>query len=165
MSAHATGSAHGHDGHDGLSGDADGWFIYMIKLLDTGVRPVFETTVGEQGFTAAQYTALTVLLSRPGVTSSELARRSFVRPQSMAGTIGPLIDQGLISRAPDPGNARRLLLHATREGREAVTHLHDSVAALQERLLAGLDDDQRESLSTALRTLRNNVQDINSSTP
>ncbi|NUL44354.1 MarR family transcriptional regulator [Cellulosimicrobium funkei] len=78
-----------------------------------------------------------MLLSWPGVTSSELARRSFVRAQSMAGTLGPLVEQGLISRAPDPGNARRLLL----------------------------DDQQLDALSAALRTLRHNIQDLSTSTP
>ncbi|MGW9551788.1 MarR family winged helix-turn-helix transcriptional regulator [Citricoccus zhacaiensis] len=143
----------------------DGWFIYMIKLLDTGLRPEVERIAGSRGFTAAQYTALTVLLSRPGITSSELARRSFVRAQSMAGTIGPLIEQGLISRAQDPDNARRLLLRATPRGRAAVTRLQDEVAALQSRLVDGLDQQQLEALSAALRTLRHNVQDLSTSTP
>ncbi len=143
----------------------DGWFIYMIKLLDTGLRPEVERIAGSRGFTAAQYTALTVLLSRPGITSSELARRSFVRAQSMAGTIGPLVEQGLISRAPDPGNARRLLLRATPRGRAAVTRLQDEVAALQNRLMDGLDQQQLDALSAALRLLRNNVQVLNNTTP
>lgn len=143
----------------------DGWFIYMIKLLDTGLRPEVERIAGSRGFTAAQYTALTVLLSRPGITSSELARRSFVRAQSMAGTIGPLVEQGLISRAPDPGNARRLLLRATPRGRAEVTRLQDEVAALQNRLMDGLDQQQLDALSAALRLLRNNVQVLNNTTP
>ncbi|WP_313816880.1 MarR family transcriptional regulator [Citricoccus sp.] len=143
----------------------DGWFIYMIKLLDTGLRPEVERIAGSRGFTAAQYTALTVLLSRPGITSSELARRSFVRAQSMAGTLGPLIEQGLISRAPDPDNARRLLLRTTPRGRAAVTRLQDEVATLQDRLVAGLDEQQLDALSAALRLLRNNVQDLNTTTP
>ncbi|XKH55284.1 MarR family transcriptional regulator [Citricoccus nitrophenolicus] len=143
----------------------DGWFIYMIKLLDTGLRPEVERIAGSRGFTAAQYTALTVLLSRPGITSSELARRSFVRAQSMAGTIGPLVEQGLISRAPDPDNARRLLLRATPRGRAAVTRLQEEVAALQDRLVDGLDQQQLDSLSAALRLLRHNVQDLSTSTP
>ncbi|GAA1667920.1 MarR family transcriptional regulator [Citricoccus zhacaiensis] len=143
----------------------DGWFIYMIKLLDTGLRPEVERIAVSRGFTAAQYTALTVLLSRPGITSSELARRSFVRAQSMAGTIGPLIEQGLISRVQDPDNARRLLLRATPRGRAAVTRLQDEVAALQSRLVDGLDQQQLEALSAALRTLRHNVQDLSTSTP
>ncbi|GAA1123744.1 MarR family winged helix-turn-helix transcriptional regulator [Citricoccus alkalitolerans] len=140
----------------------DGWFIYMIKLLDTGLRPEVERIAGSHGFTAAQYTALTVLLSRPGITSSELARRSFVRAQSMAGTVGPLIQQGLISRAPDPDNARRLLLHATPRGRAAVTGLQCEVAALQDRLVTGLDEQQLDALSATLRILRHNVQDLSS---
>ena len=80
---------------------ASGTLIYLIKQLELGLRPVLEDAVSREGLSAAQYTALTVLRRRPGLTSSELARRSFVRAQTMAETIAFLMKRDLISRG-DP---------------------------------------------------------------
>lgn len=143
----------------------DGRIIYVLKSLETGLRPAFEKTVGKHGFTAAQYTAMAVLLSRPKITSSELARRSFVRAQSMAGTISPLVERGLVARSQDPANARRLLLQATPQGHAAVAEVQKDVGALEDRLLAGLNESQLEALSSLLSVLRHNVQGLNRVNP
>jgi len=51
---------------------------------------------------------------------SDLAAGERVRPQSMASTVAALLAAGLVSRAPDPGDRRRVLIALTRAGREAL---------------------------------------------
>jgi DNA-binding MarR family transcriptional regulator len=66
---------------------------------------------------------LTVLgrLDRVGPCGvSDLAAGERVRPQSMASTVAALLAAGLVSRAPDPGDRRRVLIALTPAGREAL---------------------------------------------
>lgn len=134
-----------------------GWYLYMLKLVENGMRPSLESALSAHGFTTAQYTALSVLRARPGITSSELARRSFVRAQSMAETVASLQARGLVEREKDPAHARRLLLHLTGEGRSALTAVEPPVAQAEEAVLNGLSEASRSQLASALRALHLNL--------
>lgn len=132
--------------------------IYLIKQLESGLRRPFMTTIQEHGMSGAQYTALTVLDRLPGLTSSELARRSFVRAQTMAQTLAPLIEADLVRREVDPEHARQILLFITPEGRERVRAMRVDVQEIEDRLTAEMDDGQAEQLETLLRLARHGLR-------
>lgn len=136
----------------------DGYLIYLVKQIELGLRRHFENLVTEHGMTPAGYTALTVLQSRPGTTSSELARRSFVRAQTMAETVNALIGAGLVRRETDPAHRRQLLLFITDAGDAAVSRLQPDVRALEEHLVFDLTGAQRAELVSALRSVRDQLQ-------
>jgi DNA-binding MarR family transcriptional regulator len=71
----------------------------------------------ESDFPAHQLMALGRLERDGPRTTSQLAGDERVRPQSMATTIADLVAAGLISRRPDPGDGRQVLLELTDEGR------------------------------------------------
>lgn len=131
-----------------------GSFVYAIKQLELGLRPRFLEASAAAGMTGAQYTALTVLQRRPGITSSELARRSFVRAQTMAATIDPLLDQALVRRELDPTHARRKLLFITEAGEEMIHRLSPPIRDLEELLVAELSPEEREQFADYLRRCR-----------
>lgn len=137
--------------------ESHGSFVYVIKQLELALRPRFVDACAEAGMTAAQYTALTVLRRRPGTTSSELARRSFVRAQTMAATIDPLLEAGLVRRERDPRHARRMLLHLTAEGERAVDELAPRVDAIEDLLLTGFAPPEREQFAEYLRRARHAI--------
>ena len=85
-----------------------GWFIYTIKQIELGLRIPTEEVAEQAGLTTAQFTALAVLERWPGITSSELARRSFVRAQTMAENVSVLLESGFIQRERDPENMRKI---------------------------------------------------------
>jgi DNA-binding MarR family transcriptional regulator len=51
---------------------------------------------------------------------SDLAAGERVRPQSMASTVAALLTAGLVSRTPDPGDKRRVLIRLTPPGEQAL---------------------------------------------
>jgi DNA-binding MarR family transcriptional regulator len=56
-------------------------------------------------------------LDRGGpATSAELARAEQISPQSMGATLGALQARGLVDRAPDPEDGRRMILSITETG-------------------------------------------------
>lgn len=142
-----------------------GWFLYMLKLIETGLRPALEQALAEHGLSTAQYTALSVLRSRPGITSSELARRSFVRAQSMGETVSAMAQNDWIRREQDPAHARRLLLHLAPAGEDVLRAVEGPVEEAEAQLLAGFDEDARTELAAALRTIRRNLRQINAQAP
>ena len=66
---------------------------------------------------------LTVLgrLDRDGLSGiSAIAAAERVRPQSVASTVVALEKAGLVTRRPDPGDGRRVVIELTPAGREAL---------------------------------------------
>lgn len=104
-----------------------------------------------------QYTALTVLRNRDGLTSAQLARRSFVTPQSMSDVVVTLADRGLILRRDDPANSSRRLLFLSGRGLTLLRHLDGPVREIEDQMMAALsssDQNQfRRSLESCYKSL------------
>ena len=132
-------------------------FTYVIKQLELALRPHFNAVCVSVGLTPAQYTALTVLEQRPGLTSSALARRSFVRAQTMAATLEPLLLDGLVRREQDPSHRRRMLLHLTPLGAERLTEIAPRIRAVEKLVVAGLDADAQRDFARYLRSARHSL--------
>ncbi|MFH8249331.1 MarR family winged helix-turn-helix transcriptional regulator [Microbacterium sp. B2969] len=134
-------------------------FTYVIKQVELALRPYIEEACAAAGMTTAQYTALTVLERRPGITSSELARRSFVRAQTMAQTMDPMLEAGLVRRERDPLHARRLLLYLTDKGAAAISQARPGVAELERLITTGFTDEEGAAFADYLRRVRNTLTD------
>jgi DNA-binding MarR family transcriptional regulator len=129
-------------------------YSYVVKQLELALRPKLVEACAAEGLTAAQYTALTVLDRRPGITSSELARRSFVRAQTMAMTLDPLLETGLVRREQDAAHGRRKALYLTPAGADAIARLAPRVNALEEVLVSDLSTSERVAFIDYLRRAR-----------
>lgn len=128
--------------------------LYAVKQVELIVRSRLDEVLRDSGITALQYTALTVLARRDGLTSAELARNSFVTPQAMADLVTALERGNHIERRRDPDNRRQLLISLTPTGQELLARYAGPVAAIEERMVAGLDDDDRERFRDYLATAR-----------
>jgi DNA-binding MarR family transcriptional regulator len=84
--------------------------------------------------TQSQLSALSTIASFGPVRSGDLARIESVTAPSMTRLIGGLETDGLVDRAPDPGDGRAALLTATPAGQQAVQRARVSRA----RTLAAL---------------------------
>lgn len=131
--------------------ERDRGLSYLIKQLELAVRRPFVDVVNIHGMNSAQYTALSVLVRRPGLTSSELARRSFVRPQTMAETITILLEAGLVRREQDPDHGRQRLLFITDEGIARLSAMSHDVRDVEDRMLRGFSNAEVEQLRSYLR--------------
>lgn len=132
----------------------DGPLLYLIKQVELGVRASLEDAVAAVGLTALQYTALTVLARHPRITSAQLARDSFVRPQTMAQMVSTLERAGYLERERDPKSQRQLLISLTPQGREIIDRLRRPVADVEATMVAELDDAQVAGLRQALHACR-----------
>jgi DNA-binding MarR family transcriptional regulator len=56
---------------------------YLIKWVERGVRSGLDTALSALNVTTPEYTTLSVLRHRSGLSSAQLARRAFVSAQAM----------------------------------------------------------------------------------
>src|SRR4051794_41805709 len=78
--------------------------LYAVKQVELAVRAHLDELLRPSGITALQYTALTVLDRRGGLTPPGLARSSFVTPPTMGDPVPALERRGLIERSARPRN-------------------------------------------------------------
>jgi len=128
--------------------------VYLIKQVESAVRSQMDGVVNAAGLTLPQYTALTVLERRPGITAAELARNSFVRAQSMAQLVTGLEEQHLIHRDRDPNNRRQVLISLTSEGQKVLDGVREPVAGVEDKMISVLSHQDIEGLRHSLHACR-----------
>ena len=75
--------------------------LYLIKGLEMAERARLEEVLRPLGVTVHQYTVLSILERRGGLSSAQLARRHFVTPQAMHQLIASMERDQLIERRSD----------------------------------------------------------------
>ncbi|TDC40306.1 MarR family transcriptional regulator [Micromonospora sp. KC213] len=112
--------------------------IYLIKQTESAIRAHLDAVLREHGLTTMQYTALTVLQHREDLSSAQLARRSFVKPQTMHEMVVALERQGLVERHRSSGQRHVLLTRLTAEGRTKLAECQADVAHIEQQMTEDL---------------------------
>jgi DNA-binding MarR family transcriptional regulator len=102
------------------------------------------------GLTVPQYACLSNLVDEPGITSSELARRSFVSRQSMNVLLRGLERTGLVKRDEGPRQRRDKAAQLTGPATILFAQADAAVQVVARRMTAGLDKTQRAELFALL---------------
>jgi DNA-binding MarR family transcriptional regulator len=123
---------------------------YVVGRLDRAIRREISALVAPFGLTVPKYTALSILLHRPGLSNAQLARRSYVTPQSMNEVLIALEADGLIVRSPAANHGRVVEVTLSERGRKVLEACDRAVAHMENAMLADLDDTGREQLLEAL---------------
>jgi DNA-binding MarR family transcriptional regulator len=118
--------------------------IYVVGRVNQGIRREMRARLAEWELSVQEYTSLSVLGARPGLSNAQLARRALVTPQSMIEILSKLESRGLVARADDPdhGSIRRATL--TAGGRDLLAAADPAILSIQEQLLADVPPRQRE---------------------
>lgn len=108
---------------------------------------------GRESIPPLQLSALVTVEQHGPLRLSELARREAVTAPTMSRVLTALGEQGLVLRAPDPQDARGVLITLSDLGGARLTEVRNHRTALIARRLDRLDDDQRALLRAALPAL------------
>jgi DNA-binding MarR family transcriptional regulator len=123
---------------------------YVIGRLDRALRREIGALVAPLGLTVPKYTALSILRDRPGLSNAQMARRSYVTPQSMNEVLASLETDGLIVRVPAANHGRVLEVALSERGHEVLAACDRAVTHMENAMLADLDGPEREQLLEAL---------------
>src|SRR3954447_7802014 len=114
---------------------------YVIARLDRAVRRGIEDVLEPFDLSVPEFTVLSVLTRRTGLSNAQLARRAYITPQSMNEVVLRLERKGLLQRRPDPAHRRILRATVTPAGRALVGRCETAVGAMEDRMLDALDAD------------------------
>jgi DNA-binding MarR family transcriptional regulator len=124
--------------------------LYLVKRLEQVIRALLDDALRPLGVTTLQYTALSVLERRSGLSSAQLARRSFVRPQTMHEMVQALGERALIQRHHAPNNQRVLLTSLTDSGQQLLERCRPVVAEVEDQLLSEMSEQRQREFRIAL---------------
>ncbi|HEX7380969.1 MAG TPA: MarR family transcriptional regulator [Nevskiaceae bacterium] len=124
---------------------------YVLSRLSRVVQRMLEAILRDHGLTLPQYTLLTVLRRRPGLSNAQLARRAYITPQSMQEVLRGLERRGLVQRQLAPGNRRTLRARLTARGERLTEQAESAAAAADEAMLADFTPARRKRFLQSLQ--------------
>jgi DNA-binding MarR family transcriptional regulator len=124
-----------------LTGSDRPMLSYLIGRLDRAIRNGLNEVLVPYELSIPQFTTLSVLKRRPGLSNAQLARRALILPQSMIQVIVGLEARGLVQRAPSPAHIRVLQTHLTDEGERVLGQAERATREFEAQLVAAVDDD------------------------
>ena len=131
---------------------------YAIARLQQLVLGAVSDVAARHGLTALQFTTLSVL-NRHGtpLSSSQLARRSFMKTQSMYEVTHWLEQAGMIKRNPHPSHRRKLPASLTAKGRRVVAACEAAVADFETQMLRGFSRADRARFLVMIKSAVRNL--------
>jgi DNA-binding MarR family transcriptional regulator len=117
--------------------------IYLVRRLQVSSYLALEKALERFDVTPTQYTVMSMLAHRERLSSAQLSRRFFVKPQSMIKLIAGLESKNLISRVAANGDRRVLEVSLTSSGRRMLTACEAAVDDLEARMFDKFSPTQR----------------------
>jgi DNA-binding MarR family transcriptional regulator len=131
---------------------------YAVARLHQRLFAGITERVAPYGLTTLQFTTISVL-SRHGapLSTSQLARRAFMTPQSMSEVIHALERKGLIKRNPHPNHRRTLPATLTAKGRRVLAECDAAVSEFEDSMLAGFSEKDRAAFLDMVKAAVRNL--------
>jgi DNA-binding MarR family transcriptional regulator len=104
-----------------------------------------------------QFQLLGLLHDRGAMGQRELGQSMGIDPSILVTLLNPLEADGFVSRERNPEDRRRHLVTLTAAGQRHFDSATRAQREAEDALFAGLDDDQRQQLSSALIALRDSL--------
>jgi DNA-binding MarR family transcriptional regulator len=107
---------------------------------------IFAECMDELGLTPTQFSALAKIRDEGSVSQGKLGRLTSMDPTNILGVVQRLTQRGLVSRRPDPDDARSTLLTLTNAGQDLVAQALGRAREATERTLRPLPAAKRKAL-------------------
>ena len=120
----------------------EGHLAYLVRQANVAVRAATEKALADLDVTAPQFAVLTMIAAYPGVSGADLARLTFLTPQTINVIVGNLEKAGAIEKSAHAVHGRILQLQATPKGRALLKRCRARVNALEDRLGALISRDE-----------------------
>jgi DNA-binding MarR family transcriptional regulator len=126
---------------------------YLVGRVDRLLRRSLGDALKLHGLSLADYTTLSVLRDRGGLSNAQLARRSLITPQAMNEVLARLERNGLVQRSADPVHGRIRPAALTATGVAALRAADADVDVAERALLRRLSAADRKLLRTLLERI------------
>jgi len=121
----------------------EGHLGYLVRQANVAVRAAMERALADLDATPAQFAVLTMIVAYPGLSGADLARLTFLTPQTINVIVRNLERAGAIAKTAHAEHGRILQLAATSKGVALLKRCRSRVQAV-ERALSGLVNPAEE---------------------
>ncbi|MFC4837448.1 MarR family winged helix-turn-helix transcriptional regulator [Bradyrhizobium sp. GCM10023182] len=136
-----------------------GYLGYLLRQAHAAVRLKMERTLADLGVTSPQFAVLTMLNAYPGLSGADVARLTFLTPQTVGVIIRNLERDGAIAMTPHPVHGRIQQWTLTPRGSTLLRTCRERVIGLEKRLANGLDAKAEASIRRWLANVATELQE------
>lgn len=136
-----------------------GYLGYLLRQAHAAVRLKMERTLADLGVTSPQFAVLTMLNAYPGLSGADVARLTFLTPQTVGVIIRNLERDGAIAMTPHPVHGRIQQWTLTPRGSTLLRTCRERVIRLEKRLANGLDAKAEASIRRWLANVATELQE------
>ena len=137
---------------------SDGLMLDAIKRLQLAIRLATDAALLNVNLTLTQAHALTALASTGPLPCAALARRLGITRQSMQELVTTLHGCGLLTKRPDPDDARHIVVELSELGEGAALDAGRIMREVEAQMAGGLSDGSRRQLLDALAKCLANLE-------
>lgn len=127
--------------------------VARLRLAVARVSRRLRSVPSGQGMTSTQLSVLAAVVRGGPVRLADLAAAEDVNPTMLSRIVAKLDADGLLTRTPDPDDARVAVVEATGAGRRRNQRIRDERTQALTRVLAELDPRLVERLTAAVPAL------------
>ena len=133
-------------------------FLDLLRTADLLTRRAIGVLKGED-LSPTQYNVLRILRGAPqGLPCGDIAGRLITRDPDVTRLLDRMEKRGLISRARESRDRRKVLARISREGLELVDRLDEPVQKMHRKLLGHLGKERLRALGELLAAARAEVK-------
>jgi len=133
---------------------------YLLSRASLSATAALRRGFAEAGVESVRPAYLGVLLAlweEDGMKVLDLSRRAGLEPSTMTGLLDRMERDQLLTRTPDPEDRRVQRIFLTRQGVDAQEPIMKTVDDTLSRILAGIGEEEVESLKRLLRKMLANT--------
>lgn len=126
---------------------------YLIASLNRRLEAELEERLRPGGVSIERYRILEVLDASEPVAMGEIARQSLIEAPTLTKIIDRMVAEGLVYRAPDPNDRRRVLILTAPAGTALFKRLRGISTAQEQRIVERLESEKAAALRSLLKEL------------
>lgn len=127
---------------------------YNLKRAYVIIQEDYRRAMADTGLSARVFAALSFVVSNPGLTQSDLARRLGIERSGLVAIVDSLETQDYLMRKPVPGDRRVQALEPTGAGIAAYEAALKRAQDHETALLSDLSETEQQTLLRLLRKIR-----------
>lgn len=125
---------------------AEGHLGYLVRQASGLIRLAMERALADLEVTPPQFTVLTMIVAYPGLSGADLARLTFLTPQTINVIVRNLQRAGAIEKSAHAGHGRILQLTVTARGMALLKRCRTRVVEVETRLAELLDREEERTV-------------------
>ena len=137
------------------SGDTfvSGYLLYLLAASSQQASEQFHAHVRARGLRVPEWRVMACLVDNDGMMITRLARLSLLEQSRMTRIVDQMDARGLVTRAADARDKRRVRVRLTPKGRALAEELVGEARRHEARLLSALADTDAARIRKVLQTL------------